>query len=433
MAVLLLMTVWVWSSALQTAAQTEQAKPPAELPKPSMLVSFERPSLRENDSVWVEILIANGSEYELTNLDLRVAGPAHFNWHADSCAGAKLETGLPLGAVQARSTLARRLCLKTDSEISVGEFNVLFVLQYQLQMGDRTATSFVTAEKTVKANLFGSESIAGVPLALAGFIVPGLIFWLIVGWFKAPWGVGLPLSDKMIYSVLVSLLFIALGSQLNFLNNYLNIGNGISVAKLFWLAVTGCFFGVVIGGFDYLRRKAQQKRADERQINVGDDDSTLLRKLLTLYPNAQHPRATIRLKNGAAYLGSLASRTVKVTVGTPEREIIYSMVGWFKLDLQQGLAGVSQEIKDEITALNDEGKFVKLLEAAGRYKIIEHILVSNDAIQEIKEDDILESTGWPSRQWKDDEVSGLEISEEEEEDIPPPLEAPKTTMLAASG
>jgi membrane associated rhomboid family serine protease len=429
MAALFLLTFWLWSSVLQTTAQTEHIKLPDELPSPSMLVSFERLSLRENDSLWIEVLIVNGSEYELTNLDLRIAGPEHFNWHADSCAGAKLEPNLSLGTVQARSTLTRRLCLKTDSEISVGEFNVLFVLKYQ--MGGGTATSLVTNEKTVKAYLFGSESIAGIPLALAGFIVPGLIFWLFVGWFKAPWGIDLPLSDKMIYSVLVSLVFIALGSQLNFLNKYLNIGNGISVAKLFWLAVTGCIFGVVLGGFDYTRRKAQQKRADERQINVGDDDFTLLRKLMLLYPNAEQPRAIIRLKDKTAYVGSLAARTVKVTVGSPEREIIHSMVGWFEINLQQGLAGVSQEIKDEITRLNHENQLVKLLAAAERYKIIERILVLTNAIQEIKEDASLESTGWPSRQWKDEEVSGIEISEGDE--TRPPLEAAKTTVLAASG
>jgi hypothetical protein len=69
----------------------------------------------------------------------------------------------------------------------VGDFNFLFTFEYEWPQQNSLQQSFVVVEKTLKVSLLGSDSVAGIPVGLAGFIVPGLIFWWIVARFNVPW------------------------------------------------------------------------------------------------------------------------------------------------------------------------------------------------------------------------------------------------------
>jgi hypothetical protein len=98
--------------------------------------------------------------------------------------------GLALASIAARSSLKHEVYFHTGATTDVDEYNLLFRVPYQWQAQKQAAASFVRAEKVVKVNFPGNESVAGVPLALAGFIIPGLLYPA-VGYERSrarPWG-----------------------------------------------------------------------------------------------------------------------------------------------------------------------------------------------------------------------------------------------------
>jgi hypothetical protein len=204
----------------------------------------------------------------------------------------------------------------------VGDFNVSFTCEYAWPAAAGNGRSFVSTEKTLKSNLLGSDTVAGVPIALASFIVPGLVFWLVLGWMKVPWSVGPALGDKLIYSVIVSVALLWLISWWK-----TDSSGAIGLSKLFWFAATGGVAGVVTGSLDHLRRSLLKRRkdrqdaiADAAQAKVGDEPKELLRKLLAKYPQGRKPRAVV--KDGSTqYTGSLMEET----------DEIVAIIGWFRI------------------------------------------------------------------------------------------------------
>jgi hypothetical protein len=161
--------------------------------------------MRENDQLQAKILISNEWDKPLADVVLRVTAPTFLSWSDTSCAEWKGATqgAANIGTVGANDFREVTVCLKSGSDILVGDFNVSFTCEYSWPIGQARGRSFVTADKTVKSSLLGSDTVAGVPIALAAFIVPGLFFWLVLERFKVPWNVGSALGDKLVYSVVV--------------------------------------------------------------------------------------------------------------------------------------------------------------------------------------------------------------------------------------
>lgn len=306
---------------------------PVAQPSPALTVSFERQSVRQRDCVNVELLMSNDSDVELTNTSLEVSGPSFFRWFEGPCDeddketrmafGVKARPTLSVGAIAARSPLKQPVHFHTGASINVGEYNVLFRVLYEWKKENQTVRSFVSAEKTVKVNFLGSESVAGIPLALAGFIVPGLIFWLIIKGFGAPWSVD-ALGNQMIYSVMVSIALVMIGAWVG----YGDVSSGISIEKLTTLAGEGAGLGLVVGFTDLMIRR----RKRQRQITRGDREFNLLWKILELPSANRLEKPVITLKSGEEYSGSLAARTNVLSAdGTPGGEIL-SLLGSYKID-----------------------------------------------------------------------------------------------------
>ena len=310
-------------------SSTPQPSPSPTPPKPNVAVSFDRQSLRENDAVQAWIRFANEWDQSLANVNLQIDSPSFLSWRVGACGDWK--SNLPaatgtvnVGAVVANHVRVTPVCFRSGPDVMVGDFNVSFTFDYYWT-GKSQPHSFVTSEKTLKANLFGSDSVAGIPIALAAFIVPGLFFWLVVGWLKVPWNVGDGLGDKLIYSLLVSFALLWLLEKLQ-----VNASTSISIQRLGVFAGVGAISGAAVGGSSRLIsfgfRKWRESKATEalaaqeqlaaarkaREVKLGDPKVLLLEKLLELYPNHKTPRAVIS-RDGIEYEGTLMSQTEDVT------------------------------------------------------------------------------------------------------------------------
>jgi len=173
------------------------ASPPAP---PTVAVSLERSVIREEDNVPVSIWFTNPGSLALNEVRVNITSPAFLTLSTSQCAGTLDKSTVKFGSIPANSSTNCTLNLVTtkNREIVVGDYNLLFTVQYQWTDNNGVHGSVVTAEKPLKVNLLGTDSVAGVPLALAGFIIPGLFFWIAIRLFEVPWGVDLPLGDKTI-------------------------------------------------------------------------------------------------------------------------------------------------------------------------------------------------------------------------------------------
>jgi hypothetical protein len=378
-----------------------ESKEPATVPaKPSVEISFERVNIRENDTVKLELIVINDADYDLTNTSLEVNSPAFLEWQVVSCNGqsrnppSKLSVGpAPLVPVKARSTSRCGLEVATKANIGVGEFNSLFVLNYQRQVGKNSESSLVTTEKTLKASLFGSDSVAGVPLVLAGFIVPGLIFWIVVSFFGVSWkreGLG----DQMIFSVLVSLVLVTIETWIGFVD----LNAGISTGKLFRLGIGGLIAGVIAGGADLATRLINKKRILRDQINETDDEYTILAKLLKLPAHATVAQPMIELKSGVKYVGSLGARTEMIRKDSAEKTALFSLVGSWTI--KQPAEGSS--LREEFDNFRQAGKMRRLIETAKKNELITPV----ESLQEVK-DDRMTASSIRGQSWKAEEVTRI--------------------------
>lgn len=357
---------------------TPSPTPTSDPPKPSVVVSFERQSIREDDTVQVHVWLANGWDFELTGLALTVRVPERLKWSSIPCSdwraksfeGGGGDRPLSLTPLKAHEVRSYTFCVKSDSEIKVGEFNTLFTLDYEWARGDDRRHSFVTSEKTLKANLFGSDSVAGVPLGLAGIIVPGLFFWLVVARFKVrwlPWGEGgLALGDKLLFSVVVSVPILIAISLVTTRSPFPDVNTGISVFKLFTYGAVGAVLGLGFGLHEVYRRRREARRR-AAQVQLDDPPHVLLGKLLRLYPDDQLPRAVARLPDGTEYHGTLAQKG----------DVATALVGSFHVNLDD----LPQPIVDELRRARRPVDIFDVVERWG----IESRLVPHDYVRKLSD------------------------------------------------
>ncbi len=315
--------------------------------KPSLTVFLEKSDIRENDSVRVHFQVTNGGAAPIATSSITIISPGNFmEWHCGGCAaGNDVISKVDTGRVEPNQSVDREAWFHTKPDVPFGQFNLLFRLE-MMSDAKPPQRSVSLVEKAVSVKLLGTDTLAGIPLALSGLVVPGLCFWLIVSWFGVSWGVGLALGDKIIYSVLVSFALLMLDSRWV----SADISSGLSVVKLVIWASSGVVLGALVGALDKGRRLIVARR--EAAITIGqlDDDQTVFRKLLVRYlakdetifrklvdilekkttssgvtpgiSNAGKPFAKVFLKNTEVYCGSLVYQDKERT----------RLVGWYKLN-----------------------------------------------------------------------------------------------------
>lgn len=367
-------------------------------PAPAVTLSFERLNVRQQDCVNIDLLVGNESELELTNVIVEFSAPYFLTWHDGRCdkkpdpslifdiaAGPSMS----LQSIAPRSTLKRQLHFRTGDTIEIGEYNVLFTVHYGFTANKEPAKSFVSAEKTIKVNFLGNESVAGIPLALAGFIVPGLLFWLMIKLFRASWSID-GLSDQMLYSVIVSLVLVVLGTWLK----YWDLSAGVSIGRLTKLAASGAGLGLVVGFGDLVVRSIRKRRVLARQIVMGESESSLLGKLLELPRASMLERPAFSIKEGAQYAGALGAKT-EVASGADKGKIIYSVVGSFSISLAEA---EKKHLKTRLAELNEAGKMRELTKVAKENALLNPVVLLTKVEKEVVQDDE------PFKQWYADEV-----------------------------
>jgi hypothetical protein len=374
---------------------TVEATPtPPEVPPPFIIVSFGRLSLRESDREQVELWLANNSDQTLKRVSVEIAAPKFVHWHENSCDGREFGQSLNVGEIPPRSTLTRKLCLSTDSEINVGDFNTLFIVRYEWDANGVTRQAFVSSEKTLKVNLLGSESVAGVPLALAGLIVPGMFFWI----FLRLWGVPLDkdFGKELIYSVLVSLALIGLIYLLRLQFHWdglkhFDISGGIGLNKLLTLAATGFGMGNIGGAayYDWQNYK--------RSLLISPTDIFIrkVEKIVRQNPGSLRPKTTVLLKNGGTFVGSLSATNNGVTW----------LVGWFSINV--AAHAQDEDFIKKMRAYSEQNDYLNILRLARR-KNLE--LTPTDQIKQVV------GEAQPPRgtilNWNEDQLSGAPQREE---------------------
>lgn len=374
-------------------AQTQAAPEAGAPPKLTVSVFFDKAVLPQHDTLQAHLWLSNDSDSDLTGVDLHVSAPEHLEWSDGACpnsqsSSAKLGAALALGSIAAHATNEHTLCLRSDSSVEPGDFSIPFVFEPSWHAGGKLRSTLVVAEKPLKVAFFGSDTLAGIPLALAGLIVPGLFFWLVLQCFRVPWGVGLALGDKMIYSVLVSVAILAVGAWASHLTDsgwlgYLDLNQGMSVAKLFWMALSGAILGglalLVYASWRHFRREEIERRT----IRITDDTLALLGKILRNKQTSLHPNTMVRLKNGETYYGSLGLEGPELT----------ALVGWFRVEDDPAHPGVVQSLKP----FARRGEMLRVYEeASGKARFVTRSNVEqllNGKHRAIGEDSLLWSSG----------------------------------------
>ena len=364
---LLILVAGLCCSALAQAPSPTATSSPTPFPtppKPGLAVVLQRQAIRENDELEAQVWISNDWNQPLSGVALRLNTPSFLSWAHGTCADWKRNSDQPngqgianLGGINANDFRITTVCLKSADNIMVGDFNVSFSVEYAWPMGTTTGRSFVTTEKTLKSNLLGSDTVAGVPIALAAFIVPGLVFWLVIGWLQVPWNVGSALGDKLIYSVIVSVALLWLISWWR-----TDSSGSIGLSKLFLFATAGAFAGGIVGGADHLirwllrrRRQEQAAIADAAEAKVGDDPQDLLDKLLHKYPDARKPRAVVKAGE-TQYTGSLMEETDEVV----------AIIGWYHVVKDNIQSANRAEI---LGALDQAKSSFEILKVARQYDV----------------------------------------------------------------
>jgi hypothetical protein len=198
---------------------------------------------------------------------------------------------MDLGALPAHSVLAtpKTLCLQVEPASAIsGSYNLLFSVTY----GQEERTGVVTAEKALQVDLIGSEVILGVPLAFAGFVLPGLMILIALRWFEVPFAKDLGTEDRIIYGVILSLLllgpFTLLARQAAPVPwiQWLDIQQEISIERLGVYIGMGLALGLALGAgyrwYDRSRKARAAAAIEALKFRDGDGRAKLIYKALKL-------------------------------------------------------------------------------------------------------------------------------------------------------
>jgi hypothetical protein len=339
----------------QKDAAGETEAPPVQA---AMVISFERPTIRENDKVPVHVVISNPSDKLLSNVTLTWSIPSGVLLlvpdRCESVSTPSEPSSPPPATVFPWTNIASNsdpgsvqthdFCL-VSTTAAEDTLNLLFTLQYAWTENGSLRHSAITVEKSIKSAFLGSDTLAGIPLGLASFIVPGLLFWLLLDWWQTPWRAqGNVLGDKMIYSVLVSAALVGLLDLIPPLKPYVNITSGLSMSKVLLLAGIGAVAGFVVGAGDHAWAWYRARQA----LSANDQELVLFAKLLRVNKGKRRPTTLVQTAAGTRYRGSVGARTAAGTF----------LMGWY------GIQGAPEDVKKKIQRLLQSGDYTTALKTA---------------------------------------------------------------------
>jgi hypothetical protein len=377
---------------------------PKDPSQPSLVISFEQSNLEIGDSIAATIQVTNTSAFNLSGLQLRIDGPGFLQYRdVDSHL---VNAIMSLDDIPPYTTLrTSRFWIKAPASGSrVGDFNVLFTLPYKWNDGKLAHQNQATLEKTLNVGLLGNDKIMGIPLAFAGFVVPGLMFMFTLWLLKVPIGSEIGADDKIIASIVVSVFCLFLvslikGNILQSRMSFFDVGSSVSMLKLFMLALMGMFLGLLtfFGHIVYKRR--ERKRLEKLRITGDENSPELLEKILKLNPKYNGFPVQFTLKNGQTYMGAhyaeiefdyiLMGAYQVTTKGLPEKirnklkKHTYDNKGINLIQDARHLLAVLEMFKNDNTDNIEIRYFVKEVEEnEDRHDVSDHLLISKEEFKE---------------------------------------------------
>jgi hypothetical protein len=323
--------------------------------KPALTVILERNEILAGQTMSFSVWIENATEAKMIKAALSLYGPSFLKIGTlDQKGTCSTKDAIDLDDVDPGSTLVRnKLCLQADSSIQERDENLAFSVGYFLQnvKDNKTTAGALVSEKKLSIGLFGTETIGGVSLRLASYIIPGT-FLLMIWRLFAPKErtVELGATESVTLSVFISILLFILAA--NFFPalqlRFAGIGSTVSAIAFLALCVIAIVLALIaVGILQYISsRGAQQRNA---RI-VQDSDRTagsMIQKAVRAAEGKFDP--VMMVADDRQYFGSLV-----VPAGNGGRILL----GWFQLKAPDA------KRRSQWENLIHEGDFVTLIEQA---------------------------------------------------------------------
>jgi hypothetical protein len=233
-------------------------------------------------------------------------------------------------------------------------------------------------------------------------IVPGLFFWFTLSLFRPPPKLEVPLGDRLIYSVIISVVCLMIAGCLGYFFhgpwiNYFDISASLSIPKLFALALAGSVPGAFIGLLCVGSRMLKRSKEQERLITPNDDLTILIEKILLLNPNYRGIPVSVRLKDNSEFVGAHWARTTDATF----------LVGSFEVKQEDLSADLNNQIRPHLknAQINQEGS--DILHVVKAIKASNSALITQSSPVEQLRNNERNETGKNYLRWANDEISGI--------------------------
>lgn len=263
-------------------------EPPGKSPEaaaPGFDLVLERDGLLPVDEVPVEVWLANPADRELTDVTLELGAPDFLGLGAGDCPAQARTTSrrsmLQFGRLLAGSVLSCRARLQTTRDIVEGEHTVAFGLRYRTAgAGGAVREGYLLKPQKLKVSLFGSQTVGGVDLSVLSYLVPGLVFLLVLRLLKTP-VIDLSTTDASLAAVGFSIFMLYVTSKV--------AGSGRSTSPLqFLFLCLGALVVATVVGSPWLVRLARARRRKQLLIEPESKDAEVFEKALRqqydLYP-----------------------------------------------------------------------------------------------------------------------------------------------------
>lgn len=298
------------------AAQTALPGPPPDL---KVEVTLDRTDLQPGDPIAVTIRVDPLISAQLSTLQVELAGPRFIGLAPVDPLRQTVRAssgGQPIDLIQPGPQHRNVFHLKLYSadEIREGEIDLVFLFYSTWSSGQ---TSFASVDRRIQLNLFGTDSVSGVPLQLAAFVLPGLLALGLLALFRFKPLVDLNWSLQAFLSVGTSLVLALLSWQIFPAGTPM----GMSRKRLVYLCLTGAAIGLLL----IVGRKLRNRYRESHFVLPNEDSATVLLKALKYHRK--------KVVNGTPVCARLGQNTLLGSVAMPRADGEQVLYGWFEVDV----------------------------------------------------------------------------------------------------
>jgi hypothetical protein len=359
-----------------------------------MTLIMERAELLAGEAVGLDVWIENPTDTGMTNVRFRYAGPSFLavgRLASDGKCRVEANGIIPLGSIQPNSILepSPRLCLQANSKVEEHDLFLGFSVSYSLD--NQSKSRVLIVEKKLSIGLFGTETIGGVSLRLAAYVVPGLLLMMVLRVGGLPSVGNLGGSEVATLSVLFSVLLFLIAARIPGFNlTFAGVGSAVSAELFLALCATAIAVGCLMLVIQHCIKVHRERQRNEFMVGATDNYVTALQKALRGATRDTLP-VTVITRNQERFVGSLMAPTS--SGGT-------ALLGWFQLRLAS-----NDQLREQLDGLIQKKQLSTALELALQHHIepemrnpVRELLpdgtldLTTDEIKRFRDRDILESS-----------------------------------------